>query len=471
MLRTLEDLTRDANALKAQGRIGEAISIYQDAVRAFPASAVALHNLAAAYGDARNHIDADRVAAMAMQAGLHAPETLLVRARARFGMNDFGGAEAVYKAVIEHQPENGAARMELAQLIWMRSGDRAAALAVFDPPAGVPAPVETYLAYLKAQALEFMNAPAEALTLMRKLVTRQGLNRTLRVPMLAYAAHLAGDGGDGQAALAFATEAVQLAPLGEPGALEAEVRALLAVGAYEKASASAARLLAKNPQNQRYIALQATAWRLTGDPRYGALYDYQRFVKAAPMSVPATWPTLQAYLADLIMELKQAHPFQAQPFGHSVRLGSQRSDVLSVQTRAIAAFNEAIAAPVSAFMEQLGTGPDPFRSRNRESAQMIGNWSVWLRPGGHHADHVHPDGWISSACYIELPAAVSAGGREGWLRFGKPGLPVGRDLPAEHWIKPEPGLLALFPSYMWHGTETFRGTDPRLTIAFDLVPS
>ena len=289
--------------------------------------------------------------------------------------------------------------------------------------------------------------------------------------MLAYAAHLAGDGGDGQAALAFATEAVQLAPLGEPGALEAEVRALLAVGAYEKASASAARLLAKNPQNQRYIALQATAWRLTGDPRYGALYDYQRFVKAAPMSVPATWPTLQAYLADLIMELKQAHPFQAQPFGHSVRLGSQRSDVLSVQTRAIAAFNEAIAAPVSAFMEQLGTGPDPFRSRNRESAQMIGNWSVWLRPGGHHADHVHPDGWISSACYIELPAAVSAGGREGWLRFGKPGLPVGRDLPAEHWIKPEPGLLALFPSYMWHGTETFSGTDPRLTIAFDLVPS
>jgi tetratricopeptide (TPR) repeat protein len=471
MLRTLQDLTRDANTLKAQGRIGEAISVYQDAVRAFPASAVALHNLAAAYGDARNYVDADRVAAMAMQAGLNAPETLLVRARARFGMNDFAGAEATYRAIIERQPENGAARMELAQMVWMRTGDGTATLAVFDPPAGVPVPVEVYLGFLKAQALEFMNAPAEALALMRTLVARQGISPGLRAPILAYAAQLAGDGGDVQAAVAFATEAVQLAPSEDQGALEAEVRALLAAGAYEKANASAARLLAKNPQNQRYIAFQATAWRLVGDPRYAALFDYSRFVKAAPISVPATWPTLEAYLADLVLELKQAHPFKAQPFGHSVRLGSQKSDVLSVRTRAIAAFAEAISKPISDYMEQLGTGPDIFRSRNRESAQMIGNWSVWLRPGGHHADHVHPDGWISSACYIELPSAVSAGGREGWLRFGKPGLPVGRDLPAEHWVKPQPGLLALFPSYMWHGTEMFSGTDPRLTIAFDLVPS
>jgi hypothetical protein len=44
-------------------------------------------------------------------------------------------------------------------------------------------------------------------------------------------------------------------------------------------------------------------------------------------------------------------------------------------------------------------------------------------------------------------------------------------LQAEHWVQPKPGLLALFPSYMWHGTEPFGGTEPRLTIAFDLVPN
>ena len=43
-------------------------------------------------------------------------------------------------------------------------------------------------------------------------------------------------------------------------------------------------------------------------------------------------------------------------------------------------------------------------------------------------------------------------------------------LGAEHYVRPEPGLLALFPSYMWHGTVPFGGEEPRLTIAFDIVP-
>ena len=352
----------------------------------------------------------------------------------------------------------------------MRTGDRARALVIVGTDSRLP-PEHAFFSFLKAQVLEHIGDTEAALNLILPIVTRSGFPSSLRAPMLAFAAQLAGQMGDGPGAVALAEQAVRLAEPGDPGALEAEVRGFLAAGDGEKASASAARLLALNTNNQRFIAMQATAWRLTGDPRYAELYDYARFVRAAPISVPATRPTLAAYLADLAMELKAAHPFKAQPFGQSVRLGSQRSDILSVQTRAISAFTEAISGPTNQYLEQLGTGSGPFPSRNRESAQMIGNWTVWLRPGGHHADHVHPDGWVSSACYIELPAAVSAGGREGWLRFGKPGLPSGRDLPAEYWVKPEPGLLALFPSYMWHGTQPFGGSDPRLTIAFDLVPS
>ncbi|MEX1252256.1 MAG: tetratricopeptide repeat protein, partial [Hyphomonas sp.] len=234
MLRTLQDLTRDANALKQQGRIGEAIGVYQEAVRQNPASAAALHNLAAAYGDAGNHVDAERVAAMAMQGGLDAPETWLVRARARFGMGDFGGADTAYRSAIARRPENGAARMELSQMIWMRTGERAAALSIFDPPAGAAAPVEAYLAYLKAQALEFMNEADGALRLMRPLVARLELPAELRAPMLAFAAQLAAQTGDAAQAVALSAEAVRIARPGDPGPLEAEVCALLAAGAYEK---------------------------------------------------------------------------------------------------------------------------------------------------------------------------------------------------------------------------------------------
>jgi hypothetical protein len=79
-------------------------------------------------------------------------------------------------------------------------------------------------------------------------------------------------------------------------------------------------------------------------------------------------------------------------------------------------------------------------------------------------------GWLSSACYIELPAAVQAGDKEGWIKFGQPGIPTQPPLPPEHYVQPTPGTLVLFPSYMWHGTVPFSGDTNRLTIAFDVTP-
>ena len=100
-----------------------------------------------------------------------------------------------------------------------------------------------------------------------------------------------------------------------------------------------------------------------------------------------------------------------------------------------------------------------------------GCWSVRLRPNGFHTDHVHPRGWLSSACYIQVPKAVKSGGREGWIKFGEPGTPTGAPLSPERYIEPVAGRLVLFPSYMWHGTAPFSGDDHRMTVAFDVVPA
>lgn len=87
---------------------------------------------------------------------------------------------------------------------------------------------------------------------------------------------------------------------------------------------------------------------------------------------------------------------------------------------------------------------------------------------GYHANHVHPMGWLSSACYIALPQVIERG-REGWIKFGEPGISTAPKLEAEHFMMPAPGKLVLFPSYMWHGTVPFGGDEPRITIAFDLA--
>ena len=54
------------------------------------------------------------------------------------------------------------------------------------------------------------------------------------------------------------------------------------------------------------------------------------------------------------------------------------------------------------------------------------------------------------------------------LKFAEPGVRV--DLPPEHFVRPEAGLLVLFPSFFWHGTVPFHEGSGRLTAAFDVLP-
>jgi len=60
---------------------------------------------------------------------------------------------------------------------------------------------------------------------------------------------------------------------------------------------------------------------------------------------------------------------------------------------------------------------------------------------------------------------------EGILSFGKPSILTTPSLDAEYSVRPTPGMLVLFPSYFWHGTIPFQSPQPRLTVAFDAVPT
>ncbi|MDO9075021.1 MAG: putative 2OG-Fe(II) oxygenase [Rubrivivax sp.] len=464
MLATLDSLTREAGQLKAAGRMDEALALYRQAAQRFPSGGVALHNLAGLLGDLGQHSEAAQMAAHALKTGLDAPETWLVLARADLGRGELDRARRAYREVLLRRPNALTAHFEAAQLVWMTTGDRVEALRGVEAALCKPG-ADPMLCMVKAQALEFMGDAPSALAALTGWAAEPGCPAQL----LAYAAHLSAETGDPAAALVFAERGVRAAPE-EQGALEALARARLAAGDVPGAQEILEPLFRQFPGNQHVLAMLAVTWRLTGDPRYRALYDYARFVQARPLSIPKGWGDLQSYVAALAAELKAAHPFRAHPFGHSLRQGSQLPDVLRRTSPAIAAFTEALAGPLAAYLTHIRQGEGPLPARNSGRVALAGSWSVWLRPGGYHVDHVHQEGWISSACYIELPGAVMAGGRQGWLRFGRPGLALAEELAAEHWIRPEPGLVALFPSYMWHGTEPFSGDEPRLTMAFDLVP-
>lgn len=108
--------------------------------------------------------------------------------------------------------------------------------------------------------------------------------------------------------------------------------------------------------------------------------------------------------------------------------------------------------------------------RRDRRPRFSGSWSVRLGGGGHHANHVHPQGWISSALYVALPPKNAGDAPDaGWLTLGEPQAALGLALPPSRMVEPVPGRLILFPSWLWHGTRPF-GEGERLTVAFDVAP-
>ena len=212
---------------------------------------------------------------------------------------------------------------------------------------------------------------------------------------------------------------------------------------------------------------------MLGDERYLQLCDYRNLVTVYPLEAPSPWDSLPDFLGDVKRSLDKLHGALAHPLlFQSLRHGTETTnDLTRSKDPAIRALFSAFDAPIRDYITCMGEGTDPLRRRNAGTYHFNGSWSVRLRGSGFHHNHVHPRGWISSACYIELPeSARGADSREGALTFAEPGILTAPTLPPEYEIRPAAGTLVLFPSYFWHGTVPFSGNHARLTVAFDAVP-
>jgi tetratricopeptide (TPR) repeat protein len=456
-------LTAEAAALKSLRKSDQAVAAYARARDAAPSSAVAEHNLAGLLGDLHRYAECEAAVVAAFAKGLDAPETWLVHARALQGLGRLDEAAVAYGEAISRRPAFADAHGDLAQLIWMRTEDVATSTQALDRSI-TDHPEEPNLRLKKARLLEYAGRPQDAYDLL------MGASAAVRAtPQVETAAANLAGAFDPAAALAHARRAIAATP-DDVVVVAALCQAQLAAGEAEGALQTALIMRRRWSLNQHGIALLATAWRILGVDAYRQLYDYDRFVRGFELETPEGWGTLAAYIADLAQALERTHFYRGHPIGQSLRFGTQSllgpSDT---PDPAIAAFFPTLRKAVALYIADLGPGVDPLRARITDDFSFAGAWSVRLRPGGYHANHIHHMGWISSACHLVTPPGIATG-QDGWLSFGQPGIPTVPPLPAQHFIKPEPGVLVLFPSYMWHGTAPFHGEGMRLTAAFDVLP-
>jgi predicted Zn-dependent protease len=453
-------------AYAALGRQSEAVAIYRRLVALAPDNHVAAHTLAVALNAANQPEEGERVVRQTLSRTPATAALHYTHARSLITLERFDQAESALRNCVCLEPRRAEAHDSLAQLVWMRTGNISEATHELDR-ALQKYELDDALWATKAVLLQGAGDARGAYECLAKRVARPE-----PPPALLIRAGLAALEFEPGTALTLAHQAMRAQP-NNPTARKLLCAAYLGVGDAAAAMSECAILLKATPDDQYLIAMQATALRLLSDPRYEALCDYDKMVLSQSLETPPGWSDLSSFLTEAAARLNALH----NPHGHrllyqSLRQGTETTQDLSrSQDPVIQALFHAFAAPIARYRDQIGEGKDPLRRRNRGASRFNGSWSVRLHDSGYHTSHVHPRGWISSACYIQLPDSMREGRTaEGILSFGAPGMITTPSLDAELSVHPELGQLVLFPSYFWHGTLPFHSEQPRLTVAFDVVP-
>src|SRR5689334_20834567 len=108
-------------------------------------------------------------------------------------------------------------------------------------------------------------------------------------------------------------------------------------------------------------------------------------------------------------------------------------------------------------------GPDVFKGNLSLSA-----WAAICRAGAYHAPHSHPDSAWSGVYYVDAGTGNPEYPLSGVLEFldpragaeavTAPGDPYGEQVR----VRPEAGLLVVFPSWLFHWVHPYVGQTPRI---------
>lgn len=421
-----------------------------------PGDLVGRHNLAVALRTVGRFEEALGEVELAYDGGLRGAETRTVRANLLADLARYDEAVTEYRKLLAVHPDAIAAHETLSRLLPQR-GQRATALDSYRAALN-RAPQLGMLWVSAMQAACDLGDHLQLLSWAKAANARFGNDTMITV----FAAQAMAGLGDFVEARNLLNNAVAADPDYVP-AITTLAFYLLQHGDARAAERHLLRATVLEPDNQSAWSLLTVAWRLLDDARETWLADYERQVM---------WSDLDIDCGALAVRLTGLHDTLAAPADQSLRGGTQtRGDLFSMRDPLIEQLAKEIKRSVEIQLAALPDDPShPFLRRKAERIIFEGSWSVRLLSKGYHISHIHPKGWLSSACYIALPAGLESDIGEGALEFGVPDAKLGLSLEPRRTLAPIEGRLVIFPSYYWHGTRRFVRNAPRLTVAFDALP-
>lgn len=414
-------------ALDKVGRTSEALGVFEKLARQeLDTPDLALHYTRALYAEGRKQ-DAETVAMQGVELWPQVTtlQSTLSRIRMLAGQGD--RSVAANEAAIKARPSDLALRLACADALH-RGGHNAKALNVLDEALRL-APDTPALLTAMGVVLDELDRPLDGLRVLRRVA--------------------------------------EIAP--SRAAQRNLLSTLLRAGQPDEVLRIVNELRVEQPHEQYLIACATTAMRMLQHPEYQVWCDFDRFVRAYEIPAPHGFFTIEAFNAGLASLLRGQHKTNAHPLDQYLPNGSQTGrSLLSLDEPVIKHFLAAMDIAVRDYAGRLRDN-DPVGSRRAKHSRYSSLWSVRLGDGGYQPNHVHDRGWISSAYFVSvLPGERPKDPRAGWLKFGEPNRPPAGCGP-EKFVEPQPGMLVLFPSYIWHGTIPFEGAE-RLSMAFDLIP-
>ena len=436
--------------LRSLDRLGEAAEAFDAALALDSRRPVALHGRARVAME-RGEMDAAALYARAVAARPGDPELLLGLAEALESEGRAAEGIAGLAVAVEREPRWAEGHALLARMRWEAGEGRAFTR---DLEAAANKHNDHRLWAALAATLAGADLYAEAADAAAQGGALAG-DEALRLAEAGFASE-AGD--PDRADKLFSTLSPNL-----PGRSLSEGRHALRAGRYDEAVALLDSARGEQPWGVAAWALTGLAWRLTSHERSEWLNDQPGFVNADDVGLD------EGEIAAIANRLRSIHRTRAHPIGQSLRGGTQTRGRLFERTEPeIQLLASRLRAAVDRYWQGLPAQDDshPLLRHRQADPRIEGSWSVRLIGGGFHVAHFHSRGIVSSATYLAIPDTKEP--YEGWLEIG--GWPVELKLPLEPLsrIEPVPGRLALFPSYMFHGTRPFAEGE-RLTAAFDVV--